>query len=401
MRNLVFVFAAATVFAAQDARAYTLKHTSEGAEIHWERHTLPLIVVKTGDAARDQLLMDAVQGAAGAWARSAAIVVDIREGQGRKIEFLPRGQNESVVMWAQGEWGHDADTLALTFLRYDVGSGDVLDADILVNDADFTWADRSLGETDAYDLQNTITHEMGHALGLAHSDVPEATMFPVTVPSDMAKRALSEDDVSAVQILYGAPSALADSAAPIDEAAGCSTTRAGADPSLVALVVLASMALLFRRRVHARAAVKGLAVVVAAALAAPSVASATQPGKKVGVKDIAARADAVIEGEVLDQRVERREGDILVTVSVIRVDSCVKGACPREMVLEQLGGELDGVGMTVEGVTLVKPGQSLMLAARAKGARWAMVGLDKGNLADLKRSSPARLDALRRTVNSR
>ena len=67
-----------------------------------------------------------------------------------------------------------------TFNRYNVDSGILVDADIVINDRDFLWDDTSTTnheDVHVYDLQNTMTHELGHAIGLAHSDVEASTMF--------------------------------------------------------------------------------------------------------------------------------------------------------------------------------------------------------------------------------
>jgi hypothetical protein len=51
------------------------------------------------------------------------------------------------------------------------------------------------------DLVTVAAHEFGHSLGLAHSDVGGALMFP---SYSGINRALSDDDVAGIQALYGA-----------------------------------------------------------------------------------------------------------------------------------------------------------------------------------------------------
>ncbi len=53
----------------------------------------------------------------------------------------------------------------------------------------------------AFDIETVALHEMGHILGLQHSDVPGSVMFP-TVDDNFTKRALTADDLSGIRQLY-------------------------------------------------------------------------------------------------------------------------------------------------------------------------------------------------------
>ncbi|KAK7350386.1 hypothetical protein VNO77_08950 [Canavalia gladiata] len=71
-------------------------------------------------------------------------------------------------------------------------------------DAAETWAVdfRATASEVAVDLESVATHEIGHLLGLSHSSVKEAVMYPSLRPRD--KRAdLNIDDIKGVQSLYG------------------------------------------------------------------------------------------------------------------------------------------------------------------------------------------------------
>jgi hypothetical protein len=52
----------------------------------------------------------------------------------------------------------------------------------------------------AFDLQSVAVHEIGHNLGLGHSSVLEATMFPSISPG--ATKGLHPDDIEGIRVLY-------------------------------------------------------------------------------------------------------------------------------------------------------------------------------------------------------
>lgn len=56
------------------------------------------------------------------------------------------------------------------------------------------------------DLQGIATHEYGHALGLDHSTIASASMFPTASGAGVQWRSISADDKAGVQAIYGAAS---------------------------------------------------------------------------------------------------------------------------------------------------------------------------------------------------
>ncbi|KAM5581537.1 metalloendoproteinase 3-MMP-like [Rosa sericea] len=102
--------------------------------------------------------------------------------------------------------------LKVSFHKGDHGDGDSFDGPggqlahaayptegTLHYDADETW---SVGaKPGAIDIESVGLHEIGHLLGLGHSSVEEAIMYP-TIPEGVAHKSLHEDDIQGIKALY-------------------------------------------------------------------------------------------------------------------------------------------------------------------------------------------------------
>ena len=102
-------------------------------------------------------------------------------------------------------WDHSDGTIGLTTVTYSTRTGVAIDADIELNASGFLFTTISSPPCDpgreaitcvAYDVQNTLTHEIGHAVGFDHVDDPSSTMAPTAPTGETAKRVLDVGSAS-------------------------------------------------------------------------------------------------------------------------------------------------------------------------------------------------------------
>jgi hypothetical protein len=142
--------------------------------------------------------------------------------KGRTSSKSPSHTDDTNTVYFDENWSQDPSLLALTYV-WSNPQGEIIGFDLAVNATDHSWA--TDGRADANDLLNTLSHEMGHALGIDHSpDVTLATMYPSSPAGELHKRDLHDDDVAAAIYLY--------TNEDTSEQSGCSTTASSPSSAL-------------------------------------------------------------------------------------------------------------------------------------------------------------------------
>lgn len=152
------------------------------------------------------------------------------------------------------------DVLAYTLVTSETSTGRILDADTAFDAADFQFRDLAKGSCDptvdaphCADIQNTMAHEAGHFLGLAHSQDVNATMyFQVVTPLETSKRNTAPDDIDGLCAIYpaGRPPVTCVPAPPVEiNGQGCGCQGGGGDGGLFSLLAL-GLLVAKRRRLH-------------------------------------------------------------------------------------------------------------------------------------------------------
>jgi hypothetical protein len=296
--RLVSCCLAALLVAPAPAAAYVCSTTVKSAKcLRWMNTSCVYLHVNSSGSpdVTDGSAVTAVHSSAANWRAAVAScsfinMLFVADSPDAVAAFDQHGTNENTVDWVSDKWStptsqggreHDAQAAAITTVFFidapgDARDGQILDADIELNNENFRFA--TTGAKDRTDVENTVTHEMGHLLGIDHpcddgtrvpapkdntgATIPscfpvyklpqtmrDATMFNFADPGETKKRTPEADDVLGICTTYPkamdpgvcAPASVRDQ--------GCSLGSAGAPPlGLPALLGALLLGLIALRR---------------------------------------------------------------------------------------------------------------------------------------------------------
>jgi hypothetical protein len=201
---------------------YVRSLTSSGVPTKWHSSCVPIYLNPAGREALAVVDIERVmQRSIQAWGEpSCALLSVVYEGESAQNElgYLPSlgTENKNIISFispSQGDrWLYDRGALALTTVTFcqndspECPAGTIVDADIEVNMDNYSF---STGSAEGIiDLENTLTHELGHLIGFDHSPYYESTMFAVSPPGDLSKRDLAPVDIEGLCEVYPADDCL-------------------------------------------------------------------------------------------------------------------------------------------------------------------------------------------------
>jgi len=139
----------------------------------------------------------AVKSGADAWGQQASANFSFSYG-GRVSDSATTVDNRNVVIFRNASNGG---AMATTY--WWTGKNGIIDADIIFWDGAYQFFAGTTGCSGGGYIEDIVTHEFGHVLGLDHSAASDATMYAYISFCGQEMRSLAADDIAGVRALYG------------------------------------------------------------------------------------------------------------------------------------------------------------------------------------------------------
>jgi predicted Zn-dependent protease len=215
-------------------RAYTLQYTdtTAAAEIKWPGRQIRMALSSSLNSPPANIkggsdVVGATRRALARWA--AAANIEFIETSSNALSISASGEGDGISLITVADTPDNrsvftsADRTGRTRVFYDPATGTIKEADVVINPSAQFSTDGTPG---TYDLEATLTHEIGHVLGLEHSDEIAAAMQPrqgtngLYEQAALSPRTLSDDDRAGAHALYGSHENYGVIAGTIIDAAG-------------------------------------------------------------------------------------------------------------------------------------------------------------------------------------
>lgn len=137
----------------------------------------------------------AIQDSFSRWRDVAESEIDFQFAGATTNAVSNANDNRNVIRWANSNIG--AGVFAVTITTFDTTTGQIVDADMELNDRDFTWDTLGPAGTQGVIgramIENVVTHEIGHVIGLDHSQVAHGAMYFASAPGIIRQTVIDAD----------------------------------------------------------------------------------------------------------------------------------------------------------------------------------------------------------------
>lgn len=337
---------------SSQASAYSVKKTPDGSPVRWEVPTVTVTVGPEVDRAVAGA-SEATSQAMSAWSGRVG-APDFERGAVETAPTEPGLDRKNGIFFKSGGYAPAGSALAVTVLTYDKKSGEIVDADIVINGTHSfevlktgamtdvvaqAMSENITHATKTYDLQHVIAHELGHSLGLndEHGN-DEALMYIETRPNDASIREPRADDIAGVTELYGSKA---------DQGKGCAAASvapkqpSSTDAHAAAILALGLVLFLLVRSRSDRRARIGFGLATAAVMVAfmPQLS----PARAASRRDASALSERVVLGDARAKVVSAStaiENGLFKTSYTIATMQCHRASCPQSTQGSTWGGTI-------------------------------------------------------------
>lgn len=193
----ILTFICVFALSIQVSRAYVLTINSSGKKVQWHSKVNSLNFSFNTSNCNSSLntcsnsqLVSIAQNASSAWSTNSKFTITTTSTS----NSAQNGVNDIYFSSDQSLFTGSG-VVAVTQVAYKESSGEILEADMLINSL-FSFSTSVSSEK--Y-IGNVITHELGHALGMGHGQVHRSSMFYTLA---IGQSQLENDDANGVQDLY-------------------------------------------------------------------------------------------------------------------------------------------------------------------------------------------------------
>jgi hypothetical protein len=172
----------------------TSAYATNGAA--WAQQPVPYSINTTNLDLPESAVEPAVQAGADVWSTQTNAAMRFTY-TGRSAQTTTGYDGLNLVVFRNASSGS---AIATTY--YWSSGGRLVDADIVFWDAAFRFFSGNSGCAGGFYIEDIAAHEFGHALGLGHSALTAATMYPSTSSCNANNRSLDGDDIAGVLALY-------------------------------------------------------------------------------------------------------------------------------------------------------------------------------------------------------
>ena len=190
------------LFFSQIANAFSVRTTKYGDLVRWESDEIDVYLSPTleklGPA---EQVYSAVEDAFATWIDEAEIEFQVNFIYAPcEPGYVSSGKNTNCIAVKSSLTSGNEDAGGNASITYSQSSGEIFDGDIVFYLEAGNW--KFEDDTDGLDFYHVALHEIGHFLGLTHSEVDRAVMYPTVNLHTRKVSTLDEDDIWGALALY-------------------------------------------------------------------------------------------------------------------------------------------------------------------------------------------------------